>query len=51
MADQFKTDLIDDSGVHNNVKIRQTQIFVFLCRVLTVILGILGVLALIKGNM
>ena len=50
MGDDFNKGLIDDSGVYDTGKERQTKIFVAVCRILTVILAILGILALIKGN-
>lgn len=46
-----KNNLIDDAGVHENVKIKHVTIFVTLCRILTVVLIVLGVAALVVGNM
>ena len=43
--------LIDDGGVYTNVKIRQTFVFVTFCRILTAVLIILGLVALVVGNM
>lgn len=41
---------ITDSGVITTNKRLHISIFVFLCRFLTVVLGILGVLAFYEGN-
>ena len=43
--------LIDDSGVHKNIKTAQITFFVAICRVMTIIMVILGVAALIAANM
>ena len=54
MADnnnEVHSHLIDDGGVYTNVKVRQTAIFVAFCRILTVVLVILGLVALVVGNM
>ncbi|MCR5417127.1 MAG: hypothetical protein K6E79_10050 [Pseudobutyrivibrio sp.] len=42
--------IIDDSGEHKNYKEINAAIFVSLCRIVTVILIVLGVMAFIKGN-
>jgi hypothetical protein len=42
--------LISDSGVTKTNKTLHISLFVFLCRALSVILAILGALALYKGN-
>ena len=51
MAEEIKhgKHLIDDSGIHKNVKPKQITVFVALCRIVTVILIVLGVAALIVG--
>lgn len=43
--------LIGDSGVITNVKIKQTTVFIVFCRILTIVLAALGIVALIVGNM
>lgn len=40
--------LIDDSGLIDNKKIRRAGLFVALCRVLSVFMIILGILAIIS---
>ena len=44
------SNLIYDSGVYDNPQEKNSRIFVFLCRVISVILIILGAAALIVGN-
>ena len=41
--------LIDDSGIHVDLKPKQVTFFVTMCRIVTVVLIILGALALITG--
>ena len=41
--------LIDDTGIHEDYKPRQITLFVTMCRIVTVILIILGLAALIVG--
>ena len=41
--------LIDDSGVNHDIKTTQSTVFVALCRILSVILIVLGVVAFYKG--
>lgn len=43
-------ELVDDSGVHEDLRVKQITIFVALCRIVTVILIILGVATLVYGN-
>ncbi len=43
--------LFDDTGIHVNVRDKHITVFVALCRVMTVILIVLGTIALIYGNM
>jgi hypothetical protein len=45
-----KSQLISDSGVIDNKKILHTKIFVALCRILSLILAIIGMLAFVEGN-
>lgn len=42
--------LISDFGVTTSNKKVRTSLFVFICRALSLILAILGLLAFIKGN-
>ncbi len=44
-----KNHLIDDSGIHKDLKPKQVTIFVTLCRLVTLVLIVLGALALITG--
>lgn len=46
----LKNGLIDDTGMHSNLKETQTTIFVIACRIMSVILILLGVMALYIGN-
>ena len=41
---------ISDEGIINTRKRVKITFFVYLCRILTIVLGILGVMALIIGN-
>ena len=52
MFKQEKTNhtLVDDTGIHEDTKIKEITFFVGLCRRVTVILIVLGVLNLIYGN-
>ncbi|MCR5155785.1 MAG: hypothetical protein K6C96_03775 [Butyrivibrio sp.] len=43
--------LIGDEGVYKTQKSTQITLFVVFCRILTVIMIILGVVALVVGNM
>lgn len=45
-----KNHLIDDSGIHKDFKPKQITIFVTLCRLVTVVLIVLGALALFVGS-
>lgn len=42
--------LVDDTGIHEDTKVKKITFFVGLCRLVTVILIVLGVLNLIYGN-
>jgi len=42
--------LVDDTGIHEDTKAKKAIYFVALCRLVTVILIVLGVLNLIYGN-
>jgi len=42
--------LIDDSGVNHDIKTTQSTVFVALCRIVSVLLIILGVVAFYVGN-
>ncbi len=42
-----KKQLIDDTGLHKDMRSLQSTIFVVLCRIFTVILILLGVMALL----
>ena len=44
-----KAHLIDDQGVYDNKKPLQAAIFITTCRIVTVVLVVLGVLALVVG--
>ncbi len=46
-----KNMLITDEGTYVNKKEIHSLIFVTLCRILTIALAILGVVAFVKGNM
>ena len=46
-----KDHLITDEGVIKNVKTTQATVFVVFCRILTIVMAILGIVALIVGNM
>ena len=46
-----KDHLIDDSGMHKDMRTIQSRIFIGICHTLSVIVGILGILAWVKGNM
>lgn len=45
-----KNHLIDDSGIHKDLKPKQVTVFVTLCRIVTVVLIVLGALALFVGS-
>jgi hypothetical protein len=45
-----KNKLISDTGVVEDSKVRRERIFILLCRIITVLLVLLGVLALMTGN-
>lgn len=49
MADKTNKNnhLIDDQGVYTDVKQRQATIFIVACRIVTVVLIVLGILALV----
>ncbi len=49
MKEENVNKLIDDSGIHEDNKRIQSLVFVSLCRLVTVIMVILGAAALIKG--
>lgn len=44
-----KNHLIDDSGVYSNVKTIQTRVFVAFCRIASIAMTILGIVALYVG--
>ncbi len=44
-----KMHLIDDSGIHIDNKARKVTLFVTLCRIVTVLLIVLGIIALTVG--
>lgn len=46
-----KDHLIDDSGMYKDMRTIQSRIFIGICHTLSMIVGILGILALVKGNM
>ena len=50
MADN-NNKLIDDSGMHSNTQEIASRRFVWICRILCIILAILGVAALYNGFM
>lgn len=45
-----KSQLISDSGVIDSKKELHTKIFVTLCRIMSLALSIIGILAFIEGN-
>ncbi|MBQ7614688.1 MAG: hypothetical protein IJU77_06545 [Butyrivibrio sp.] len=47
---QDKDQFISDSGIITTNKTTHITIFVFLCRAVSVVLAVLGVLAFIEGN-
>ncbi len=49
--ENFGGHLIDDTGLHKSNKKVQITIFVGACRVVTVVLIALGIVALVAGNM
>ena len=49
--DNLSSHLIDDTGLHKDHKKVQITVFVVACRVVTVALIALGLMALIVGNM
>ena len=49
--DNLSAHLIDDTGVHKSNKKVHVTVFVVLCRIVTLILIVLGVVALFVGNM
>lgn len=46
-----KDHLIDDSGMYKDLRTIQSRIFVGLCHTLSLIVAVLGILALVNGNM
>ena len=50
MRKMSKDHFISDSGIIVNNKTIHVKIFVFLCRTLSLILAVLGILAFVKGN-
>ena len=43
------SNLIDDSGLHDNLKAKQATVFIGACHIMTLILIILGLFAMYKG--
>lgn len=42
--------LIDDSGVHRNLKHTHATLFILFCRLITIFLLAIGLVALVVGN-
>ncbi len=50
MGEKKKDILISDSGVVHSNKRLHISIFVYLCRILSAVLAVLGILAFVEGN-